>query len=192
VKTPPEDLAEKLYGLSEEFLSKGHDVRIDEVAETVGVPRATLYYYFSGRDDLLAFLMSEKTRRMGAHVHKAMLESGPVVDRLGGVIGAAVDTMADSPSLCVNLLAAIGRAEALGDLLTLWEQALFVPLRELLIEGRATGDLDVDDLDTVSAAIGGAVMMATLRDYIARGEIDAPNVSQVLTRQLVEGLRARG
>jgi AcrR family transcriptional regulator len=29
----------------------------------VGASRATLYYYFAGRDDLLAFLLTEQTRR---------------------------------------------------------------------------------------------------------------------------------
>jgi TetR/AcrR family transcriptional regulator len=190
VKTPPDDLAEKLYGLSDEFLSRGLEVRIDEVAETVGVPRATLYYYFSGRDDLIAFLMTEKTNRMGDQVQKAVAQPGTVVERLAAVIGATVETIADSPSLCVNLLAAIGHGAALGDLLISWEQALFVPLRELLIEGRAAGTLDVVDLDTACAAIGGAIMLSTLRDYIASGEIDAAKVRDVLAHQLVDGLRA--
>jgi AcrR family transcriptional regulator len=190
VKTPPEDLAEKLYGLSDDYLSRGLDVRIDEVAETVGVPRATLYYYFSGKEDLVAFLMTEKTRRMGERIQKVLTEPAPVVDRLQAVIGASVDAMADAPSLCVNILGALGHGAALGDLLTAWEQALFVPLREVLIEGRASGELEVTDLDTTCAAIGGAVMMATLRDYIGSGRIDAPKLRGMLAHQLVDGLRA--
>ena len=31
------------------------DVRMDDIAQASGIPRATLYYYFEGKDDILAF-----------------------------------------------------------------------------------------------------------------------------------------
>ena len=58
MKKIPEDLADKLYSVSDRFLAQGQDVRIDQVAADVGIPRATLYYYFSGKDDLVTFLMN--------------------------------------------------------------------------------------------------------------------------------------
>jgi AcrR family transcriptional regulator len=191
VKTPPEDLAEKLYGLGEDYLAQGAELRIDEVAKAIGVPRATLYYYFSGRDDLLSFLMAEKASRMGTAVRKAIAEGGTVTERLARALEAMVDAMADRPSLCVNLLAAMGQGEAMLGLVTSAEQAVFVPLRELLIEGRATGELAVDDLDVACAGIGGAVLLAAVRAYVTTGAIDADAVSTALIAELVEGLRAR-
>jgi AcrR family transcriptional regulator len=191
VKTPPEDLAEKLYGLSEGYLAQGAELRIDEVARAIDVPRATLYYYFAGRDDLLSFLMAEKAARMGTAVRKALADGGSVTERLERVLDAMVGAMAEQPSLCVNLLAAMGQGEAMLGLVLAAEQAVFVPLRELLIEGRATGELDVTDLDVACAGLAGAVLLASVRAYVTTGAIDADAVSSALTAELVDGLRAR-
>ncbi len=185
MKRPPEDLAEKLYGLSEELLDQGLDIRIDDVAKAADVPRATLYYYFSGKEDLVSFLMAEKADRMGAAVQKALAAGGSVTDRLEGVVAAMIDAMAEAPSLCMNLLAAMGRGGSLAELILSAERAAFVPIRELLLEGRATGDLE---LDAACAAIGGAVLLATLRDYVSNGEIRADALKATLVPQLVRGL----
>ena len=56
MKQPPADLAERLWHVSDRFLALGSDLKIDDLAELSGVPRATIYYYFSGKDDVMAFL----------------------------------------------------------------------------------------------------------------------------------------
>jgi len=60
VKQPPPELAERLWEVSDRFLALGSDVKVDELAEMSGVPRATIYYYFSGKDDVMAFLLTQK------------------------------------------------------------------------------------------------------------------------------------
>ena len=191
MKTPPEDLAAKLYALSEDYLAEAGEFRIDEVAKAVEVPRATLYYYFSGREDLLSFLMAEKAQRVGVAARKALAQGGTTPERLDRLISAMVATLADAPSLCVNMVAAMGRGPAMADLLAAGEQAFFAPLREVLLEGGATGELQVPDPDVAAAGIAGAVLMASLRCYLSDGVIDAEAVSATLSSELVEGLRAR-
>jgi TetR/AcrR family transcriptional regulator len=191
MKTPPEDLADKLYTLSEEFLTDSGEFSIDDIANTIGVPRATLYYYFSGRDDLLSFLMTEKSERMGVTLEKAMAEGGTVTERLERVIAAMVASMAQAPSLCVNSIVAMGKGPAMASLMRSSEQRVYGPLRELLIEGRATGELSVEDLDTACASMGGAVLMSCMRMLTMTGSIDADVIVPTLTTQLVDGLRSR-
>jgi AcrR family transcriptional regulator len=190
MKQPPDELAERLYGLGEELLSRGLDLRIDDVAQVAGIPRATLYYYFSGKEDLVAYLMSEKAARMGAGVQKAVAEPGTPVERLRAAIEVMIDGMEESPSLCINLLAAMGHGPAMASLVMSTEQSVFAPLRELLIEGRATGDLVMGELDAACAAIGGAIMLASLRDFVTHGRVRGDELKATLVPQLVEGLRA--
>ena len=58
MKQPPVDLAQRLVGASDQILGAGGDVRLEDVAATVGVARTTLYYYFSGRDDLVSCIVA--------------------------------------------------------------------------------------------------------------------------------------
>jgi hypothetical protein len=67
---------------------------------------------------------------------------------------------------------------------------VFAPLRELLVEGRASGELTVGEPDPAVAAVGGAVLLASLRDFVAHGEIRADALKATLVPQLVRGLRA--
>ena len=190
MKKIPDDLADKLYAVSDQFVNNGLDVRIDEVAEAVDVPRATLYYYFSGKDDLVSFLMFEKIKRMGTSIQKAIAEGGSVVERLERTIGAMVSSIAESPSLCFNLMGALGHGGTLGEMILASDQATFGPVRELLIEGRAGGELVLDDVQVASSVIGGGVMLATLNDYVMNGEIDAAKVAGTVTPALLRGLVA--
>ena len=59
----PAKLASKLYGAAELIAERGlADAKVDEIADAAGIPKATLYYYFSGKDEVLAFLGSEAAR----------------------------------------------------------------------------------------------------------------------------------
>src|SRR5919197_956892 len=77
MKALPEDLATKLLE-AEERLPHGHGFRasIEEYAKLSGIPRATLYYYFSGRDDVVQFFVNDKLERTAQAVEKALAARG--------------------------------------------------------------------------------------------------------------------
>ena len=54
-------------------------MRIDDLAALVGVPRATLYYYFSGKDDVFEFLLTQKLQRGTAAIAAAAHGPGDAV-----------------------------------------------------------------------------------------------------------------
>ena len=156
MKKVPDDLAEKLYRIGDRFLAQGSEARLDQVAEDLGIARATLYYYFSGRDDLLTFFMQEKLERIAAQVQKAKVGEGSALERFEAAMRAATFELASNPALCLNLMLATGRMEAMAEILSASERAIMAPLRELLIEARAVGDADVADIDlTISSLMGG-------------------------------------
>ena len=54
----PPAIASKLPAAAAVFAEHGvDDTSIKDVSELIGVPRATLYYYFAGKEDILAFLL---------------------------------------------------------------------------------------------------------------------------------------
>ena len=104
MKQPPVDLAERLWQVSDKILDLGNEVRIEELAELSGVPRATIYYYFSGRDDVMSFLLTQKVERASFIVAEAAAGPGTPSERLQKVLRAMLQQMADHPSLCTRLM----------------------------------------------------------------------------------------
>lgn len=191
VKKVPEDLADKLHVVGDQFLALGPDGRLDQVAEDAGIPRATLYYYFSGKDDLMTFFMREKMARIGVRVREAKAGEGPAIDRFAAALTAIVRELAAHPAVCVNLTAAMGRMEAMAEVVMAGDQAVMAPLRELLIEARAVGDADVPDVELTAAMVLGGITMAVIQRYSMTGEIDADALAASVTAQVMNGVRIR-
>jgi AcrR family transcriptional regulator len=191
MKKVPEDLAVKLRVVSEQFLALGPDGRLDQVAADAGIPRATLYYYFSGKDDLLTFFMREKMARIGVRVQEAKASDGTAIERFTVALGSIVRELAANPAVCVNLTVAMGRMEAMAEVVTASDQAVIAPLRELLIEARAVGNADVPDIDLTAAMVLGGITMAVIQRYSMTGEIDADALAAAVTAQVMNGVRVR-
>lgn len=192
MKRPPEDLVEKLLAASAQFGGTGLDLSMDEVAAAADVPRATLYYYFSGKDDLVNFYLTYKLDSISAAMQKALAGEGTVIDRLGACIRAVLHAMAEQPALCTELPEALRRArENFSEVALKADAVMRQPLRELLIEGEANGELEYPDVDLAIDALNGALSQVALIRIMADGELDADGVADMLIPLVVTGLSAR-
>ena len=192
MKQPPEDLAEKLIAASSQFSGTGLDVSVEDVAQAADVPRATLYYYFSGRDDLVNFYLTHKLDSVATAMEKAAASEGSVIDRLGNIIRAVFHAMAAQPALCTELPEALRRAGAsFSEVAMKAEVVMRRPLRELLIEGRASGELNVPDVEVVIDALHGAIGQVALIRLTHDGKLDADEVADQLIPLIATGLTAQ-
>ncbi|MGH1506334.1 MAG: TetR/AcrR family transcriptional regulator [Acidimicrobiales bacterium] len=157
MKTPPDDLADRLLAASELILASSPPPRFDDVATEIGVARATLYYYFSGRDDLLSFILAEHVRR-GAEVIAAAEGDGPA-ERLHDTVRRIVEFLGAEPSLCPALLGAMGASGRMADALEANERSIATPLRELVADGMRRGELAGGDPADVTNALIGAILL---------------------------------
>jgi TetR/AcrR family transcriptional regulator len=190
VKQPPAELADRLIEVSDQLRGTGFDVSVDEVAKLAGVPRATVYYYFSGKDDLVAFFLAHKLDSVERALSKAAKSPGSVVERIEASLRAVLDAFAEHPALCTDLPVAVLRAGNFQEVAGRVERVVLAPLRELLIEGRATGELQVSDPAVVATALVGGLMQASSMQTLRGGEIDAGAVGDVLVPIFVKGLTA--
>jgi TetR/AcrR family transcriptional regulator len=191
MKKPPEDLAEKLIAASSQFTGTGLDVSMDDVALASGVPRATLYYYFAGKDDLLDFYLSHKLDTMSTAMEKARASEGSVVDRLSGCIRAVLHAMAEQPALCLELPEALKRAkENFSEVAMKAETVMRRPLRDLLSEGNANGELDLADIELTLDALQGAVGQVAMARLMSVDGFDPDAVADQLIPLVVSGLTA--
>jgi AcrR family transcriptional regulator len=189
VKQPPADLAERLWQVSDQILDLGNEVRIEELAELTGVPRATIYYYFSGKDDVMSFLLTQKVERASVVVAEAAAGPGTPSDRLSNVFRAILHEMADHPSLCTRLMCWMSTTSA-EQLVIEAHGSLLAPVRTLFTEGQASGEFaEIDPLDATTAVMG-ALAMVAMR-HTVNGDFDPVAVGDSLIPRLLDGLRSR-
>jgi AcrR family transcriptional regulator len=159
MKTPPDHLAARLYDASAQILRLDSEVKLDEVATTIGVPRATLYYYFSGRDDLTAYLLTRHLE-VGNEVFAPVLssESG-AGDKLRALLQAMIGFLAEHPGVCGGLLSAMGSGIGMQEVMIANDRVIAAPLRDLLSHGRESGEFTFDDAaDTANLLLGGMLI----------------------------------
>ena len=189
VKQPPAELAERLWEVSDEFLALDSEVKIDELAELTGVPRATIYYYFSGKDDVLSFLLAEKVKRASVVIEQAAAGPGLPGERLGRVFRAMLHQMADHPALCTRLMCWMASTAA-EQVVIEAQGALMAPVRVLFAEGQAAGEFPVLDPVDATTAVMGALAMVAMR-HTVNGDFDPDAVADTLVPGLLEGLGRR-
>ena len=65
------------------------------------------------------------------------------------------------------------------------------PFREVLIEGKAAGELTLIDVEVAADAIMGALHMVSMKTLITEGAIDVEELAGAVVPQLVNGLLSR-
>ena len=133
--------------------------------------------------------MTHKLDSVSTAMEKAAASEGTVVDRLGGVVRAVLHAMAAQPALCTELPEALRRAQAsFSEIAMKAEAVMRQPLRNLLIEGRANGELSVPDIELAIDAIHGALGQAALIRLTRDGELDADAVADALVPLIITGI----
>ncbi len=191
MKNPPPDLARRLLGVGEQVLHTDPPPRLEDVARLVGASRATLYYYFSGRDDLLSYLLAAHTRQGAAAVRAAVREEDPPQVRLRAMVAALADYLGHHPGTCAGLLGALGGSGRMSEVLEANDARIAAPLRGLLGEGRAAGAFAVESTADAANAVLGALLLAVLGRSMAGGDPTEPRFRERLVEQVVGGVLAR-
>ena len=142
MRTLPADMREKVLRAAELFADAGLDgTKMEDVAATTGVPKATLYYYFEGKEDILAFLFQEVLGEVAGAIERAVRGEGTGAERLRSAIVAHLRVMEAFPAASRALQFDLGRAARIPQINERIETAFRAPIRRLLEEGAADGSL---------------------------------------------------
>jgi TetR/AcrR family transcriptional regulator len=192
MRTVPSSLAERLFGAAHALAEQGIDeVRVDDLAAATGIPRATLYYYFAGKDDMLAFLLRSMLDEVRTAVEDAVAAGGDAAHRLELVMRAQLAAMARNPDVSRLLATNLGRAGRLPDIAAAVRASFNEPVERLFVEGGEDGSLRCSDPGLGAAAVYGAVVIAGLHQLID-GDLDVDAVSSAVIPLLLDGAHAHG
>ena len=153
-KRPPETSAEAIWEIADAVLGPNGQVRLEDVAEATGIPRATVYYYFPGRDPFVQWLVHEELDRAATAVQNAGTAERAVL--------ALFDRWRSRPAVARRLLDGVG-SEA-------WS-ALRVALGGAL-GGATDGDRPARRRDIAAVdALLGAVLASALAGSSTRADV---------------------
>ncbi|MEW6476567.1 MAG: TetR/AcrR family transcriptional regulator [Actinomycetota bacterium] len=175
------------------FARQGYDgTRMEDLAAATGVPRATLYYHFRGKEEVLEWLLRSTLAELAEAVAGAAKEPGDARRRLELVVRALLASMARRPAACRVLLADMGRAGPLGEIAAGIVDAFHGPVIDLLAEGAVDGSLrPVADRGRVAAAVFGAVAVAALQSLVLEAALDEQGIASVVLDVVFSGLEGR-
>jgi TetR/AcrR family transcriptional regulator len=191
-RTPPERLVERLTSAAAGFAVTFDDVGMDDIAAASGIPRATLYYYFAGKDEVLSFLLRSMLNDLRVSVSTAEEAGGEVKERLRAVMRAQFAHLAANPAAAQLLLMNLGRAGRLGVIARGIETGFHEPVRRILAEGIAAGELVEVDIDSITTAMYGAITILGLRSIVVLGALDPDGATDGLFPVFWTGMTSEG
>lgn|SRR5512146_930622 len=158
-----------------------------EIAEEADVSPGILYYYFSGKDEILLFCQERTLEHMLAAVEAARALPSSSAERLRGVLQAHVHAMLDELEGATAHLEVEALPEAMRgpvmDKRDRYERAV----RALVAEGIKRGEFARADAALVTRAMLGAVNWSA-RWFRPDGPQTSAEVAQSLSDYLVKGL----
>lgn len=193
MRPQPAWLLNSARSLAEVFVRKGFAAtRMDDLVAASGVPRATLYYHFRGKDAVLGWLMHTTIGHLEIAIKEATAGPGTSRDRLEAVIRGVLQTVAEHPEVCRLLIGNLEQAGKLSETVAELLPAFHVPVIAVLEEGVADGTLrSVGDPVATASALFGAVIIAALQVLVVGDDLEPGAMGDSLVDLLLGGLETR-
>ncbi len=189
VREVPAEMAERLLSVANVLGSSFESTRIDEIVDVSGIPRATLYYYFDGKGQVLAFVLRESLNRLVEQAGKVAAGTGDAASRLVELVRTQLRYMFENPGTSQLLFLSLGSAGAMPEVASRIDAGFHEPVRRLLRDGAADGSIRVqEDDDLVSSALFGALTSVGLRCLVSEDDPDADVVVEALLPMFWNGL----
>ena len=190
MRTLPAGMREKVLGAAELIADRGLDAtKMEDIAAATGVPKATLYYYFEGKEDILAFLFAEILDEVAAAVEHAVEADDTAADRLRALLVAHLRIFERYPAASRALQFDLGRAARTPEINERIESAFRAPLRQLLEAGAADGSLrPVEHPGLVATAVLGAVTTVGINAIALGPRRSADDVAEDLVPFVLQGV----
>lgn len=158
-----------------------------EIADEADLSPGNLYYYFSGKDELLLFCQERTLEHMLAAVAAARATPASRAEQLRAVLRAHVHAMLDELEGATAHLEVDALPEGMRAPIVEKRDRYERAMRQLVIEGIARGELAPCDAALVTRAMLGAVNW-TARWYRPDGARSVAEIADALAGYLVKGV----
>jgi TetR/AcrR family transcriptional regulator len=177
-------MATKLMLAADLFAERGLDAtKTEDIAAATGIPKATLYYYFEGKEQVLSFIFGVVLDAVGRAVASAVEGPGDAPERMRRMIRAHIRVFADYPRASQALQFDLGRAARFPDVVERSNNAFIGPVTTLILEGINEGSFR-EDLQPRLTAVGILGLINTSSMYLINRDVE------VTLEGIIEGVSA--
>lgn len=171
--------------------------KIEEIAGVTGIPKATLYYHFEGKEGVLSFIFGVLLNALGVAVQSAVQGPGSAMDRLHRVVQGHLDVFATYPKAARALHFDLGRAARLPEIDDKTRAAYIDAVAGLFQAGAEDGSIGKITNPQIAAiallaATSTAAIHVTVMDSEGNGGGGAVRaVAEAISELILDGLRPR-
>jgi AcrR family transcriptional regulator len=168
MRTPPADFTAKLVSGADRLDLSFDDLRMEDIASATGIPRATLYYYFATKMDVLESLHQALLAEYRATVYAE--PEGPAQERLRVLFERHFDHVSRHRGVSQLIVANIGRLGKLSELVSDTFDPLSGAIEDVLREAMRTREIADIDAARDAAAISVMAHVSSM-STIAAGDL---------------------
>ena len=183
----PDGVAEKLIRSADSFVTTFESARMEDIAQASGIPRATLYYYFDGKSEILAFLFHAVLVDFGEKVGLPADDGADTRTRVASIVRGHLELIAANPAVAQLILSNLGQINKLPDMATEVDHWFFAPIRRVLEDGVRRGEVGPIDVATAATSIYASISICALA-AVFEGLLDVEVLSKNLTNVLWSGI----
>ncbi len=194
----PPEIATKVMVAADLIAERGLDgTKIEEIAGVTGIPKATLYYHFEGKEGVLSFIFGVLLNALGVAVQSAVQGPGSAMDRLHRVVQGHLDVFATYPKAARALHFDLGRAARLPEIDDKTRAAYIDAVAGLFQAGAEDGSIGKITNPQIAAiallaATSTAAIHVTVMDSEGNGGGGAVRaVAEAISELILDGLRPR-
>jgi TetR/AcrR family transcriptional regulator len=180
----PAKMAAKLMLAADLFAERGLDgTKTEDIAAATGIPKATLYYYFEGKEQVLTYIFGVVLDAVGRAVASAIEGPGDAPERMRRLLKAHIRVYGDYPRASQALQFDLGRAARFPDVVERSNSAFIEPVTTLILEGVSEGAFRTD-LQPRLTAVGILGLINTSSMYVINRDVD------VTLESIIDGVTA--
>ena len=174
---------------ADSFVTTFDTIRMEDIAKASGIPRATLYYYFDGKSEILTFLLSTMLASFSEKVDQVVHTVADTRTRLEAVVRSHLEVLTSSPATAQVLMGNLGQISKGPDLASQVDRLCLDPIRRLLEDGRQRGEIGDIDIPTGAGTIFAAMSIGAIT-LLVQGTLDIDRFTDDLMGVLWNGVGA--
>lgn len=172
------------------FAKKGyHDTTVDEIAQTMGIAKGTIYYRFKNKEDLYFALIKEGINVLCNSVAADISRVSDPNEKLKALISSQLEFFNENADITFIFLRELYgnhlRRDALKELVSEYTTIL----SSVLEEGKERNIFHFTNLETTTSAVFGMIAVTALHYLNMYGSIPLNEVKPSLEKLILKGLQ---
>jgi TetR/AcrR family transcriptional regulator len=186
----PPKMAGKLMAAADLLAERGLDgTKTEDIAAATGIPKATLYYYFEGKEQVLSYIFGVVLDAVQRAVTGAIEGPGTAIERMRRLIKAHLSVFADYPRASQALHFDLGRAARVPEVAARSNSSFIEPVAALIREGVDEGCFrHVPHPRLTAVAILGAISTTAIHVIALEVDDSLDDLVDVISDLVLDGI----